>query len=129
MGPYSTSSYPQIRYFGAGGILSMLLRFMIFRTCGASLKTAPPPRNFVDTSVARGHNYVREGFMALLFRRLSQATGGLVKIFQVAAIRSEQAFEAGDEIVVRGDGIEFGVVDRVGEPAVVFGAAAPGGFF
>ena len=66
--------------------------------------------------------------VALGNRQFGEPGDGLVEFFQIAAVGAQKGVEGGHEVVVGGDGVEFGVVDGFGEPAVERGLAAPGGF-
>ena len=63
--------------------------------------------------------------LACGFRLVRQLVGSRVEFPQVAAILSQQLFEAGHEIVVSGDGIELSIVELTGEPVIIFRIAAP----
>ncbi len=67
-------------------------------------------------------------FVAFFEGHFAEGGGGEVEAFEVIVVGAEEGLEGGDVIVIGGDGVEFGVVDGVGEPGVVFAAAAPLGF-
>ncbi len=63
--------------------------------------------------------------MPFFFWHFCQPPGFVVKRFQIPMVQLEQALEAGNEIIVRRNGIELGVVDRARKPAIVIGCATP----